>query len=363
MHLDRHLQLIRLLTAVALAILFVVPAWATTYYVSTTGSNSNSGTISSPFMTIQKAANVATAGDTVIVRGGVYRETVTMTNSGAAGSPITFKAYNGEQVTVTGLDVVNSGFHNYSGSIYYATNVGSARQVFLNGQVLKQAQLTNSTSNNPMYSTYTSTVDSASFVRDLNGVLTPPTTITDSELGSAGGLSSATAQILSGKAWYSWTGNVVSQNGSTLTLNWPSSAAVSLSYDAEAGDKYYLYGDFGLLDADKEWYYSTTSRALYVHSSQGVSDSIVEVRTRPYGFDFSGCDHVTVSGFQLKAANVIMQSGANYNTVDNCQILYANAESSLDSNYDRVIGVTIYGDHNTVKNSEVAYTWGDVCSV
>ena len=61
-----------------------------TYYVSTTGNDSNTGTEAAPWKTIAKAATAAAAGDTVIINSGTYDETVTFSKSGAAGNPITF---------------------------------------------------------------------------------------------------------------------------------------------------------------------------------------------------------------------------------------------------------------------------------
>jgi hypothetical protein len=52
------------------------------YYVSTTGSDTNSGTASAPFKTWQKAVNVAQAGDLIYIRGGLY----TTTGAYASGS-------------------------------------------------------------------------------------------------------------------------------------------------------------------------------------------------------------------------------------------------------------------------------------
>ena len=46
------------------------------YHVSKKGSDCNSGTESAPFLTINCAARVARAGDTVRVHGGEYREWV-----------------------------------------------------------------------------------------------------------------------------------------------------------------------------------------------------------------------------------------------------------------------------------------------
>ena len=45
---------------------------AAVYYVSTAGSDSNSGNQSAPFLSIQHAANVVNPGDTVIVENGTY---------------------------------------------------------------------------------------------------------------------------------------------------------------------------------------------------------------------------------------------------------------------------------------------------
>jgi parallel beta-helix repeat protein len=84
------------------------PGAGPAYYVATTGSDSNPGTQAAPWRTIQKAANSATPGSTVYVRGGVYTERVTVNVSGsAAGGPITFQNYPGETPVVdgTGLSV------------------------------------------------------------------------------------------------------------------------------------------------------------------------------------------------------------------------------------------------------------------
>lgn len=49
--------------------------WANTYYMSPTGSDSNPGTIASPFKTLTKLTSVLSAGDIGYVRGGTYQST------------------------------------------------------------------------------------------------------------------------------------------------------------------------------------------------------------------------------------------------------------------------------------------------
>lgn len=70
------------------------------YYVSTSGNDSASGTsLSSPWRTGQKAANVAVAGDTIYFRDGSYAG-FTVINSGNPGNYITFKNYGTENVII-----------------------------------------------------------------------------------------------------------------------------------------------------------------------------------------------------------------------------------------------------------------------
>jgi hypothetical protein len=51
---------------------------AGTYYVSTGGNDENPGSEARPLRTIQKAADTVRAGDTILVRGGLYREAVVL---------------------------------------------------------------------------------------------------------------------------------------------------------------------------------------------------------------------------------------------------------------------------------------------
>ena len=79
--------------------LLASPAWATDYYIATTGSDAAAGTIGAPWLTGQKCANTAVAGDTCNFRTGSYGGFSTPTN-GTAGNVITFKNYMSEVVTL-----------------------------------------------------------------------------------------------------------------------------------------------------------------------------------------------------------------------------------------------------------------------
>jgi len=93
----------------------------TTYYVSTSGSDSNAGTSSAPWRHINYAASKAQPGDTVQVAAGTYNELVTIPNSGNATSGyISFIGAPGAIVDGTGLSITGQqglfsleGAHSY----------------------------------------------------------------------------------------------------------------------------------------------------------------------------------------------------------------------------------------------------------
>jgi len=70
-------------------------------------TDNGAGTAEQPWKTIGKAAEKASAGDLVIIRGGVYREHVLIKSSGTAQAPIRFEAAPGEHVVLTGANRLN----------------------------------------------------------------------------------------------------------------------------------------------------------------------------------------------------------------------------------------------------------------
>lgn len=68
------------------------PIPAGSLYVSPTGSDSGSGSLASPFATVQHAVNVATTGQTIVLRGGSYNQSVTI----PATKTLTIQSYPGE---------------------------------------------------------------------------------------------------------------------------------------------------------------------------------------------------------------------------------------------------------------------------
>jgi len=81
--------------------------------------DANRGTMDLPWRTLGKAASTAGAGDTVLVHEGVYREQVSLNNSGRSGQPIAFRAEKG-RVIITGSDLLTD-WTQHAGHVYHAT--------------------------------------------------------------------------------------------------------------------------------------------------------------------------------------------------------------------------------------------------
>jgi len=105
----------------AVGVLVSRDAFATDYYVATTGSDSDPGTLTQPFASLQKGADVAVAGDTVWLRGGTYSITtahssgagIEISNSGTSDTNrINFFAYPGETplIDFSQLPISTTGF-------------------------------------------------------------------------------------------------------------------------------------------------------------------------------------------------------------------------------------------------------------
>lgn len=129
--------------------------YAKTYYVAPTGNDSNPGTETSPWRTIQKAADTLVAGDTVYVRRGTYKERIAPKNSGTdANHRITYASYPGETATIDGRGISVPdyvGLFHMEGkkyitvsrfkvvsSRYYGINADSSSNITIQGNIVSK---------------------------------------------------------------------------------------------------------------------------------------------------------------------------------------------------------------------------------
>jgi alpha-N-arabinofuranosidase len=80
---------------------------ATEFHVARTGKDSNAGTQSAPFLTIQYAANLAQPGDVITVHEGTYRERINPPRGGESDTKrIIYQAATGKKVEIKGSEII-----------------------------------------------------------------------------------------------------------------------------------------------------------------------------------------------------------------------------------------------------------------
>ena len=87
------------------------------YYVDQAAHTTGDGSAASPFLTIQEAADRAQPGDEVVVRPGVYRESVNPVCAGTPDARITYRAEQKGTAVITGAERV-TGWEQVDGNVW-----------------------------------------------------------------------------------------------------------------------------------------------------------------------------------------------------------------------------------------------------
>jgi alpha-N-arabinofuranosidase len=107
-------------TTLALAAL-TATLHATEFHVAVTGKDTDAGTPSAPFRTIQRASDLAQPGDTITVHAGTYRERINPPRGGESDAKrIVYQAAPGEKVAIKGSEVI-TGWQKVTNDTWQAT--------------------------------------------------------------------------------------------------------------------------------------------------------------------------------------------------------------------------------------------------
>ena len=119
------------------------PSTGSSYYVSPTGSDSNSGTAAAPFKTFTKAASVATAGSTVYFKAGTYADGATLTTPGTATNYITYRNYGTDQAVFNGGINISASYIRIKGLVFQNTPGTSIEIASGTGDIVEDCTITN----------------------------------------------------------------------------------------------------------------------------------------------------------------------------------------------------------------------------
>ncbi|MDU0353559.1 right-handed parallel beta-helix repeat-containing protein [Paraglaciecola aquimarina] len=341
-------------TLSVLALVCSLGASAKTIYVDTSGDDANNdGSEIAPYATFQKANANLVAGDTLIVGGGVYRQTMKITASGTAEAPILVRAKTGENVVIKATEEI-SGWTHYTGDIYSA-NVNMditewSRNIYQNGELMQIARWPNDVDNDA-YTIDTHVINELSTASSIKVSGVPDVDLTGGYMWYLGQHSGT-----------SWTKQITSNTASEIVFpeinvaRWPYSNHNPAEFFEGGYGRFYVYGKLALLDHPREWHYDANTQTLYFQSVDGSmpSDSSVEYTARERAIEING-SHVDVEGISAWGGNVKLNG--RYIRYANSNVTYGSQRRNNyapDSGASITDGsINVIGMHNLVENNVV----------
>ena len=336
-------------------ILISILSNAATYYVSSNGNDNSSGTsISSPWRTISKVNSRTLApGDIVLFeRGGTYRGSLYINQSGTTASPITIGAYGSGNAPLFVGSQLATNWIVHQGNIW-KTQISANRvaHLFYNDSILPIARFPNT-----------------GWLRNDNGT---STRINDSELNQPSGYWNGATVVVRSTAWSYDTANVTSYTTGVLNMT-------SIVYNLSTYNwGYFLRNKFELLDAPGEWFYDRATSTLYLYPiTSNPNTSTVEIVTAFQAGDGCGISvnwqksNVIIENLAFKHYGYagVSTSGSNNVTIRNCSFdkcddgirAYGNGQTFLNNTLTkcRQIGINSisgpgYGNNNLIENNTI----------
>lgn len=343
------------------------------YFVSPYGSDANPGTLEAPFLTVQKCAEVAVAGDTCFLREGTYHETVTPSASGAPNAPITFKPYENEVATVSGADPVG-GWTQHSGQIFSAPISWSVKdydslyvaddQLFVDGQMMVAARWPNIAVEKATHYAASDNVRADDGSGTLDDGQTTPTTgwYADAELAQfpPGLWEGAKINFAPGPMWINATCDVAASTSSSIFMYCPPGGFQFTERDFPQGDNhFFLWGKLAALDAAGEWFRpgqaQTETVFLWTPDGTNPNDHLVEAKSRLWAFDLSGRSYVNIEGLNLFAASVMTDDDTSHVEISGITAEYVWHSQAIRASTSPG-GFDLRGSHNVIRDSDLAHS-------
>ncbi|MCG8580959.1 MAG: right-handed parallel beta-helix repeat-containing protein, partial [Bacteroidales bacterium] len=288
------------------------------YYVSNTGADDNRGSIKQPFKSIQKAIDTMQPGDLCQIRGGVYRETIRIKQSGEKNKPIRIQAYNNEKVIVDGTNFIKGKWKKHSDDIYKIKMPKDFEQLFFNRNMLVEARWPNSSFPEELWDRSSW---AGSGIGSRYGKMVD-TTLVRTQADWQG----AIAVLNVAHQFRSWTRKVLTYDFNTATFAYKKNLKPITSYANATkqweDDLYYLFGKMEALDAPGEWYLNEHTNELYVFSDEkDIKNGEFAYKARHYGLTASERSYFHLEGITFFACTMRLLDVENC-TITNCRFEY-----------------------------------------
>lgn len=366
--------------AIILFIIFHLSALGqTTYYVSNSiGDDNSDGSIDSPFETIGKAISKIDAGDSVIIRGGLYHEEILIDNlNSSISSPTLIKSFDGETVVIDGTIEILGQWNddNSNSSIKVVNGIDDhITQLFVGNKQMVMARWPNAQFNDQ------SIFDKHNWAEGDESTSQDGQLYIDENKKDPGTINLTNSvgilNVGSFKTFNKRITNHTIQNGNDL-----------IEYDGNFGNSFktkhhyfFFEGKKELIDVQNEWFLDQENEMLFVFPPNGVdlNNASVRGKVRDYSVLIDNSSHVTIEGLTF-FATTFKADNSSYLNISDCNFYYPSysrrmlgelqgaAPTTLgssgtkrvyNSTIDRCLfidtegeGLIIMGDNNKVINS------------
>ena len=298
------------------------------YYVSSTGiDNGSCGSEGSPCQTIQYVLdNKINAGDTLYIRGGTYRETITITNDGSSGNLITIQNYPGETVTIDGTTDITGTWNTYNEvtGAFQFSYTGDITQLFVDDQPMVNARWPNAQFNDDSIFSH-STWAEGDEGNSSNGSLTIDTSVHDPGTIDLGG----SIGILNIGSFKTWTVEITDHNLVSDVITYNSS---DLTGNYKTKHHYYFFeGKKEFIDTNNEWFHDKTNNILYLFPDDGLdpSNRSIKAKTTDYRVTFNAANYVKFKGINFFATTFLMTGNSDNNIIEECNFYFPSASKRM----------------------------------
>ncbi len=293
-------------------------AQAKEFYVAKDGSDRNSGTIGSPFLTIERGIESMSPGDILYIREGRYFEEIKLNRiEGEISRPYIIEAYNGEEVVLDGTKPIDSKWEKYEGDIYKTKINFPIWQLFVGEKSMCAARWPNgdwhdgSLWDNKKSMCWPQGGEKGRYehegIREIPGSLKGATLITNSA------------------SFTTYQTPITEHQQGDLDIHYDKT---KVKYHRNASNQIGEYGFFiecskYLIDIPSEWYYDPSSKELYFWAPQGVNPSTLDLRgkVQSYAFSADRCSNFQLRGLDFFATTVSILNSKNM-VIEDCNFTY-----------------------------------------
>ncbi len=397
----------RFLTAIG-AMLLLLPmagVFAREVVVSPSGNDAGAGTVARPFRTIQRGIRELKPGDELLLRGGTYREEVTLSGlKGEPGRSITIRPYDGEEALLDGtveLKGLKWRKHPTVPNVWQAKIEQDVWQLFIDGRMMINARWPNA--EHPFENEERSTwwdrhaswchvqymidgkvVSGFDFERAMGFLVEDGM----KGLAATGRSFNGCMGVLNVNSMDTLVGRIVNHKAGTASFEYevneelqakvrdPKQNNLRRILTKNASHAYFYFeGGADLIDTPDEWAYDKTTKTLFLYATDArdLQRRRIQGKVQSVALRLENCAHVTVRGLDF-FATCLQATDCRHLIVEDNRFDCASYSKRMLGSLDDIKVLTIAGanrwrpstpeeeakggTHNIFRNNVVRYTDG-----